>query len=32
MNQIIILNGEDPFEDCNIDGDDTELADLVSRK
>ena len=25
------MNGEDPFEDCDIDSDDTELADLVTR-
>ena len=31
LRSLDILNGEDPFEDCDIDGDDTELADLVSR-
>ena len=31
LRSLDILNGEDPFEDCNIDGDDTELVDLVSR-
>ena len=31
LRSLDILNGEDPFEDCDIDNDDTELADLVSR-
>ena len=31
LRSLDILNGEDPFEDCDIDGDDNELADLVSR-
>ena len=31
LRSLDILNGEDRFEDCDIDGDDIELADLVSR-
>ena len=31
LRSLDILNGDDPFEDCDVDGNDTELADLVSR-